>query len=300
MADQPKSIELDDATRIFDEQRRRLFGIAYRMLGTVADAEDVLQDVWLRWQRTDRSAVRDPGAFLATTTTRAAINAMHAARARRETYIGEWLPSPVDTSNDPTLGAERGEALELAVLLLMEKLTPTERAAYVLREAFDYSYADVAEIVQTTEANARQLVSRSRRHLADHQRHPVDDETHRKLFGAFVKAAHDGDVKALEALLAEDIISHTDGSGLHRTARRPVIGKPSVIRFLHGVAQWFWDDVEIRPVHVNGHDSALLYREGKAYALFDASTGDHGVEHIMWIVSPEKLEALPQDLLTAS
>lgn len=299
VATPPTGIELDDAARTFDGQRRRLFGIAYRMLGNVADAEDVLQEVWLRWQRYDRSTVRDPGAFLAITTTRTSINAMHAARTRRETYIGEWLPSPVDTSDDPTLGAERGEVLELAVLMLMERLTPTERAAYVLREAFVYSYPDIGEIVQTTEANARQLVSRARRHLNEHQRRPVDEQTHRRLFTAFVKAAQDGDVEALEALLTADIVSHTDGSGLHRTARRPIVGKPAVIRFLHGVAQWFWDDVEIRPVHANGHECALLCRNGETYALFDATAGDDGIEHIMWIVTPDKLKGLPSSLPAA-
>ncbi|HEX4461709.1 MAG TPA: sigma factor, partial [Polyangia bacterium] len=136
--------------------RPRLFGIAYRMRGSAAEAEDILQDVWIRWQSTDRSVVRDPPAFLATTTTRLCINLAKSARSRLETYVGEWLPEPVDTASDPTLGAERAEALELAVLLLLEKLPPTERAAYVLREAFDYAYSDIADILQIEEANARQ------------------------------------------------------------------------------------------------------------------------------------------------
>src|SRR6476469_8894231 len=147
-------------TAEFEAVRPRLFGIAYRMLGSVAEADDVVQDAWLRWQGTDRSVVRDAGAFLATTTTRLAINALQSARVRRETYIGPWLPEPVDTSADPYLGAERGEALEFAALLLMEKLTPNERAAYVLREAFDYPYAQIADILALSEPAVRQLVSR--------------------------------------------------------------------------------------------------------------------------------------------
>src|SRR6476660_721033 len=131
---------LDDAASIFNGLRARLFGIAYRMLGSAAEAEDVVQDTWLRWQATDRSVVLDPTAFLVTTTTRLAINVAQSARARRETYVCPWLPEPVDTSADPALGAERGEALEFAVLLLLERLPPVERAAYVLREAFDYPY----------------------------------------------------------------------------------------------------------------------------------------------------------------
>ena len=140
--------------------RPRLFGIAYRMLGRAAEAEDIVQDVWVRWQTTDRSVVRDTRAFLATTTTRLAINAIKSARSRRETYMGPSLPEPVDTSADPALGAERSEALEFAVLLLLEKLSPTERAAYVLREAFDYSYREIANILRLEEANTRQLVTR--------------------------------------------------------------------------------------------------------------------------------------------
>ncbi len=134
----------DDGVSVFESVRPRLFGIAYRMLGSAAEAEDIVQDAWLRWQGTDRSAVADPPAFLATATTRLAITFVQSARSRRETYIGPWLPEPVDTSGDPRLGAERAEALEFAVLLLLEKLSPTERAAYILREAFDYSYDQIA------------------------------------------------------------------------------------------------------------------------------------------------------------
>src|SRR3954451_11209788 len=154
--------DLDAAAETFAAVRPRLFGIAYRMLGTVADAEDIVQDTWERWQGADRASVREPAAFLATTTTRLAINQAQSARVRRETYVGPWLPEPVDTSADPALGAERGEALESAVLVLLEKLTPTERAAFVLREAFDYPYDRIAEVLQTGESNARKLLSRAR------------------------------------------------------------------------------------------------------------------------------------------
>lgn len=154
----PNVSSLDTATAVFLGSRSRLFGVAYRMLGTVAEAEDVVQETWLRWQTADRSAVLEPIAYLVSVTTRIAINIAQSAHSRRETYIGPWLPEPVDTSADPTLGAERGEALEIAVLLLLEKLGPTERAAYVLREAFEYSYRDIAEVLDMTESNVRQIV----------------------------------------------------------------------------------------------------------------------------------------------
>ena len=137
-AGESKTSTCDDGLSAFLSVRPRLFGIAYRMLGSAAEAEDIVQDVWVRWQTADRSVVRDAAAFLVTTATRLAINVMQSARSRRETYVGPWLPEPVDTSADPGLGAERGEALELGVLVLLEKLSPTERAAYILREAFDY------------------------------------------------------------------------------------------------------------------------------------------------------------------
>jgi RNA polymerase sigma factor (sigma-70 family) len=162
--------ERDDGLSDFVPVRSRLFGIAYRMLRSAAEAEDIVQDVWLRWQSTNRSAVENPRAFLATTTTRLCINLVQSARMRRETYIGTWLPEPVDTSSDPGLGAERGEALKLAVLVLLEKLSPTERAAYVLREAFDHPYRRIANLLQLEEANVRQLVSRARKHIADGRR----------------------------------------------------------------------------------------------------------------------------------
>jgi RNA polymerase sigma-70 factor, ECF subfamily len=156
----------DDALSTFLSVRRRLFSIAYRMLGSAAEAEDIVQDVWVRWQTTDRSVVRDAAAFLATTTTRLAINVMQSARSRRETYVGPSLPEPVDSNADPRLGAERGEALEVGVRVLLKKLSRTERAAYILREAFDYPYRDIANVLRLEEANARQVVTRARRALA--------------------------------------------------------------------------------------------------------------------------------------
>src|SRR5712691_460638 len=224
--------EHDDGLSAFVPVRPRLFGIAYRMLGSAAEAEDVVQDVWMRWQSTNRKVVENPPAFLATTTTRLCINLAQSAHTRRETYIGTWLPEPVDTSADPGIGAERGEALKLAVLLLLEKLSPTERAAYVLREAFDYSYDQIASILQMEEANIRQLVSRARKHIADGRLKSVSSNEQRRLLEAFVTAAQKGDMAALEGLLAEDVVSYADGGGIVRAARVPVFGRERVAKFI--------------------------------------------------------------------
>jgi RNA polymerase sigma-70 factor, ECF subfamily len=203
----PRATCPDDGLSVFLCVRPRLFGIAYRMLGTAAEAEDIVQDVWVRWQTTDRSPVRNPLAFLVAATTRLAINVLHSARARRETYAGPWLPEPVDTSTDPGLGAERGEALKGAVLLLLTKLSPAERAAYVLRQAFTYSYREIAAILRVDEANARQLVTRARGHVSGGPRAPVSPAAHRRLLDAFVAAARTGDLARLESLFASDVVA---------------------------------------------------------------------------------------------
>ena len=179
-------VSSDAGLSAFLSVRPRLFGIAYRMLGSAAEAEDIVQDVWVRWQMADRSLVRDAAAFLVTTTTRLAINVMQSARSRRETCVGPWLPEPVDTSADPRLGAERGQALAFGLLLLLKKLTPTERAAYILREAFDYAYRDIANVLRLAEANARQVVTRARQHVANGRRMPASSTEQRRLLDAFI------------------------------------------------------------------------------------------------------------------
>ena len=194
----------DDGLSAFLRVRPRLFGIACRMLGSAVEAEDIVQDAWVRWQTADRRLVRDAAAFLATTTTRLAINVMQSARARRETYVRSWLPEPVDPSPNPELGAERGEGLEVGVLLLLERLSPTERAAYILREAFEYAYRDIADILRLHEANARQLVSRARQHVANGRRTPANTTEQRRLLAAFAAVAQNGDVASLEGLFASD------------------------------------------------------------------------------------------------
>jgi RNA polymerase sigma factor (sigma-70 family) len=193
--------------------RPRLFGIAYRMLGSAAEAEDVVQDVWIRWQTTDRSHVRNPAAFLLTATTRLAINVLQSARARRETDVGLRPPEPVDTSTPPDEGTERTEALNRAVLVLLEKLSPTERAAYVLREAFNYPYRQIANIARVKEANARQIVTRAREHVSDGRRATVSVAEQRCLLHALVTAATTGDLAGLERLFTDDIASMSHGSG---------------------------------------------------------------------------------------
>jgi RNA polymerase sigma-70 factor (ECF subfamily) len=284
--------DLDEAAEVFTEVRPRLFGIAYRMLGSATEAEDLVQDVWLRWQAYDRDTVRNPGAFLATTTTRLAINELQSARARRETYIGPWLPEPVDTSADPYLGAERGEALEFAVLMLMEKLTPNERAAYVLREAFDYPYGQIADILQSTEPAVRQLVSRARKHVAGDRKAPVSEARQRELLATFLEAARGGDLAELEKLFAADVASIADGNGARQISRKILAGAGRVAKFIAAFSTWYWSGVEVRYITTNGQAGAVMTKDGKVQGVVALSASADGIEQLLWMMNPDKSAAM--------
>ncbi|MDI6516351.1 RNA polymerase sigma-70 factor [Streptomyces coelicoflavus] len=282
---------LEKATEDFVAARPRLFGIAYRVLGSAVEAEDVLQETWMRWQKADRAGVVEPAAFLATMTTRLSINTARSARVRRETYVGPWLPEPVDTSADPQMGAERAEAVELAVLHLLEKLNPVERAAYVLREAFDYPYGQIAEMLETSPANTRQLVSRARKHLAAERGERVGASEHRRLLDVFLTAARTGDLRALEDVLAADVVSYTDGGGMRGASRIPVVGRSRVARYLVAFAPRFWPGSRVRPVEANGRPAVLVQAGEDAVALLSVDVSPEGIDRIMWVMSPAKLSA---------
>ncbi|WKX22682.1 MULTISPECIES: RNA polymerase sigma-70 factor [unclassified Streptomyces] len=280
---------LDQATKDFLSARPQLFGIAYRVLGSAAEAEDIVQETWLRWQSTDRSKVHEPTAFLTTVATRLAINVAQSARVRRESYVGPWLPEPVDTTQDPHLGAERAEAVEMAVLLLLEKLNPVERTAYVLRVAFDYPYGRIAEILETSEANTRQLVSRGRKHLAAERKEAVTPTAHRRLLEVFLSAARTGDLSVLEDVLTADVVSYTDGNGMRGASRIPVIGLPHVSRYLVAFAPRFWPQSQVRWVEANGRPAVLVLSGGAAIALLTADISADGIDRLMWVMNPAKL-----------
>ena len=281
--------DIDDAAVEFEIVRPRLFGIAYRMLGTVAEAEDVVQDAWLRWQGTDRSQVRSPQAFLSTVITRLAINASVSSRARHEVYTGHWLPEPVLTDDDPALGAERAEALELGLLLLLERLTPNERAVYLLREAFDYDFREIAEVLETSEANARQLARRARAHLEEHRSRRVEPAERDRLLRAFLSAAQSGRLDELEHLLAEDVVLYPDGGGVVPAARRPVVGRDRVRTIIEGGVSNLTADIAVTFVEANGELAAVMTRGGEMLALCSITAGPDGIDQIYFLLNPEKL-----------
>jgi RNA polymerase sigma-70 factor (ECF subfamily) len=287
---------IDDALSTFLRVRPRLFGVAYRILGSAADADDVVQSVWLKWQMKDRSVVHDAVAFLTTAAVRLAVNVAQSAHARREAYVGPWLPEPVDTSEDPYLGAECDDALELAVLVLLEKLSPNERAAYVLREAFDYPYRQIADILRLTEANVRQLITRARKHISDGRRAPASAAEQKRLLTAFISAAQEGNLVQLEGLFAPDVASYADGGGILNAARIPVVGRSLVAKYISRIAGPFWAGVNLQLTDANGRAALLMLRGTEVVALATVAGSKRRIEQIMWVMRPSKLAAISRSL----
>jgi RNA polymerase sigma-70 factor, ECF subfamily len=238
------------------------FGVAYRMLGSVSEAEDVTQEALLRLTRHD-GRIDNPAAWMTTVVTRLSINVLKSARVRRESYVGPWLPEPLveDPAPGPASRAELADSLSLALLMLLERLTPVERAAYLLREVFAYEYAQIGEIIERTEANARQLVTRARKHLeAGRSRFDADEAARDALLERFLAAAQEGDLEALEAMLAKDAVLYADGGGKVVAAQEPLFGSAMIARFMSIVTQAHpaTGGFEIRRVRVNGQSGRLL------------------------------------------
>jgi RNA polymerase sigma-70 factor (TIGR02957 family) len=284
-----------DAT--YEELRPRAFGIAYRMLGSVSEAEDVVQEAFLRLHRAEREGERieSPRAYLSTVVTRLAIDQLRSARARRETYVGEWLPEPVlaDPEGDPARQAEVADTLSLAFLVLLESLSPEQRAVFLLREVFDYPYDRIAEIVDKSEANVRQLAARARRHVDEGRvRFDASREQREQLADRFFAAAQEGDMPALEALLAEDVELHGDGGGKVPALARALFGRARVARTLRNWARAGvrMGDVTMRRVDVNGQPGAMLLDpEGRVFSVMALDVADGQIQGIRSIVNPEKL-----------
>lgn len=273
----------------FSALRPRLFGIAYRILGSVADAEDVVQDAWLRWQGADRETVRSPEAYLSTIATRLSINMATTARARREVYPGPWLPEPIDTSADPALGAERAELVDLAVLVLLERLTPLERAVFVLREAFEYPYRQIAEIVEVSESNARQIGKRARDHVNGQRRETVARAERDRLLRVFVAAAYTGDLDKLESLLSASVMALSDGGGKVNAARVPVHGIERVARYLAGVVAKFAGGSTVEFVELNNSDAVVISVGDAVIGVCALSVAADGIDGVFTMVNPDKI-----------
>jgi RNA polymerase sigma-70 factor (TIGR02957 family) len=282
---------------LLDELRPGAFAIAYRMLGTVSEAEDVVQEALLRLHRAQAEGERieSPRAYVSTVVTRLGIDQLRSARRRRETYVGEWLPEPLLTSEeeDPARQAEMADSLSLAFLVLLESLTPEQRAVFLLHDVFDYPYDEVARIVGKTEANARQLAARARRHVdARRPRFEATREQRDKLADRFIAAVEEGDVKSLEAMLAEDVVLAGDGGGKAPALARALHGARRVARLL---STWKrqsdrFGGLNIRRVEVNGQPGAIvLDSEDRLISVLALDIADDRVQGVRSIVNPEKL-----------
>ncbi|MFF8414946.1 RNA polymerase sigma factor SigJ [Streptomyces omiyaensis] len=298
--------DAEAAAREFTAHRPRLFGLAYRMLGSAAEAEDAVQDAYLRWNGADRDAVVHPGAWLAKVVTHLCLSRLTSARATRERYTGTWLPEPVLSPAPGLLGApgagpseaaESRDDVSTALLLLLERLTPAERAVYVLREAFGYPHREIAGVLDLGEAHCRQLYGRAARRVAE----PLGDgvaarfdapapERRRELVESFVAAARDGDLAGLERILARDVVWWSDGGGRVRAALRPVRGRDHVLRFLAGVARRTGEGTSRTVAGVNGAPGIVVHVGGRIVGVASVAVGADGLINEVWFVSnPDKL-----------
>ncbi|MGV4983498.1 RNA polymerase sigma-70 factor [Streptomyces sp. NRAIS4] len=285
----------------FESHRPRLFGLAYRLLGSAHEAEDAVQDAYLRFSGADRGAIEHPGAWLAKAVTNLCLTRLTSARARREEYPGPWLPEPVLTS-DGTLGplesAERREQVSLALLVLLERLTPTERAVYVLREAFGYAHREISGVLDVSEANCRQLYRRAVARLAVPEgRFEPAPERQEELVTSFIAAAREGDVAGLEKLLAAEVTYWGDGGGKVSAARRPIEGREKVVRFLVGGAARFTGGLDFAVAEVNGASALVAWAGDVLVGVVAFELRDGLIAHVRTVVNPDKLAYMQRQLV---
>lgn len=292
---------------IFGEHRPALLSLAYRMLGMVSEAEDIVQDTWLRWQQADQSAIETPGAWLRTVCSRLAIDRLRSAQLRRETYVGPWLPEPVpallhdQSSSDPADQLVLAESISIGFLSILERLGPTERAVFLLREVFGVPMVEVAEIVERTEAATRQIAKRARDRVRSErprfQPTPADAE---ELTEAFLGTLLTGDLDAFAALLAEDVVVVSDGGAKYRAARVPVVGRERAARFLVNLAKRHVVDVELHLLRVSGQPCCYVTADGSPVVLMVLNWLDNQVHSMTMIRNVEKLELVHRSVAASS
>jgi RNA polymerase sigma-70 factor (ECF subfamily) len=287
-----------NSLEVFELHRALLFSIAYRMLGSAADAEDMLQETFLRWQQTAGAAIEFPRAFLVTILSRLCINHLQSARVRREEYFGAWLPEPVLTgpAGDPCASAQMDESLSMAFLLLLERLTPIERAVFLLREVFDYEYSEIAGILAQSEANCRQILRRARQHVTQGTpRFDSSPQQHEKLLQEFAQATERGDMQGLLELLSSDVVLYADGGGKASAVPNPIYGPENVARrVLLGSKRLAPTNLVRRMEQINGLPGIVSYLEGHPYSVFALDVVGGRVRNIYIVTNPDKLAALPR------
>lgn len=283
----------------FEEYRPLLLSLAYRLMGTMMDAEDIVQEAFLRYQRAASEQIQSPRAYLSTIVTRLCLNQLTSARQKRESYTGPWLPEPVLTGSDisplePADKVSQLDSLSMAFMVLLEQLSPAERAVFILRAVFDYEYVEIGEMLDKSPAACRQLYSRSRRHLRDRRpRFESRPEEHARLLSNFMRSVSDGDLDPLTQLLAADVTVWTDGGGKTFAALRPIQGRAQAARFLIGSRRFLADGQQsVSLVEVNGRPSVVVQVDGRVVLWIDAELGDGGIQTLYVIANPDKLQHL--------
>ncbi|MBW4552203.1 MAG: RNA polymerase sigma-70 factor [Aphanocapsa sp. GSE-SYN-MK-11-07L] len=283
----------------FNHYRRLLFGIAYRMLGTVSDAEDMVQETYLRWQQTPQTAVQTPKNYLTTTITRLCIDYLRSARVRREQYIGPWLPEPLMMQQDPAEQVELAESLSIAFLVMLERLSPTERAVFLLREVFEYDYPEIAQIVGKSAENCRQILRRSRQHLAtERPRFPVSSQQQEQMTAQFLDASTHGNLQGLLALLAQDVTLWSDGGGQVAAALKPLHGSMKVARFLLAIQRKSLAASRADLAQVNGQPGVIVRTGSNIHSVMTFKIVGSSIQTIYIIRNPEKLQQLSKSGMT--
>jgi RNA polymerase sigma-70 factor, ECF subfamily len=280
----------DRATEAFVAHRSLLFTVAYEMLGSAADAEDVLQETWLRWANVDLDAVRDQRAYLVRVTTRLALQRLRTLRRRKESYVGPWLPEPLLTTPDVAEDVELASSVSMAMLLVLETLTPTERAVFVLREVFEYGYDEIAEALDKTPSAVRQIAHRARSHVAARRPRAVVPPTEaRAVLAAFQQALETGDLQSLLAILAPDVVAMSDGGGLVQAMPRPIVGAERLARLWRLVLEMVGTQLSIEAVEVNGSPALILRLNGEIDTVMAVRIEDGVVTGLYGVRNPEKL-----------
>ncbi|HYG07926.1 MAG TPA: RNA polymerase sigma-70 factor [Stenotrophomonas sp.] len=286
---------MEDATALFTRLRPRLLGVAYRMLGSLPEAEDVVQDVWLRWHGADQAQIDNAEAWLIATTTRRAIDGLRLARHRREQYVGMWLPEPVltDESLTPEYAQETASDLSVAFLSVLERLAPDARAAFLLHDVFDQDYADIARTLGKSEAACRQIVHRARLQLREERpRYNVSQDVHQRLLRRFVEAIANGDLKTMQALMAESAVLVGDGGGLVTSFPKPMVGGARIAQLLYAPLLRRRDELRLEPVLFNGRLGLLRYFNGLLESAMAFDTDGERIVQVLVQRNPHKLQRI--------
>ncbi|WP_327345633.1 RNA polymerase sigma-70 factor [Streptomyces europaeiscabiei] len=286
----------DPATETFVAHRNLLFTVAYEMLGSAADAEDVLQETWLRWAGVDLAQVRDQRAYLVRITTRQSLNRLRAMSRRKESYVGPWLPEPLLTAPDVAEDALLAESVSMALMLVLETLSPTERAVFVLREVFDVGYDEIATAVDKSPAAVRQIAHRARKHVdARRPRQAVSADETRAALESFRRVVETGDPQGLLDVLAPDVVLVSDGGGIKRAAPRPITGADKVVRFMFGGLSRSGLALTVVPTVVNGSPALALHLDGELDGILAIRVEDARVAGLYYVRNPEKLSRVESE-----